>query len=56
MTVFPGEIYPAPKSWAEKSFHKLIYWNVADKGGHLAAWEQLQLFAEEMRAAFKTLR
>ena len=56
VTVFPGEIYPAPKSWAEKSFHKLIYWKVADKGGHFAAWEQPQLFAEEMRAAFKTLR
>lgn len=56
VTVFPGEIYPAPKSWAERSFHKLVYWNVADKGGHFAAWEQPQLFAEEMRAAFRTLR
>jgi pimeloyl-ACP methyl ester carboxylesterase len=56
VTIFPGEIYPAPRAWAEKSFHKLIYWNVVDKGGHFAAWEQPLLFALELRAAFKTLR
>jgi pimeloyl-ACP methyl ester carboxylesterase len=56
VTIFPGEIYPAPKSWAEKSFRKLIYWNVVDKGGHFAAWEQPQLLTEEVRAAFRSLR
>lgn len=56
VTVFPGEIYRAPRSWAEKSFHKLIYWNEVDKGGHFAAWEQPELFAAELRAAFKSLR
>lgn len=56
ITVFPGEIYQAPKSWAEQSYHKLIYFHEVDKGGHFAQWEQPQLFAEEMRAAFKSLR
>jgi pimeloyl-ACP methyl ester carboxylesterase len=56
VTVFPGEIYRAPRSWGEKNFHKLIYWNEVDKGGHFAAWEQPQLFSAELRAAFKSLR
>jgi pimeloyl-ACP methyl ester carboxylesterase len=56
VTVFPGEIYRAPRSWGEKTFHKLIYWNEVDKGGHFAAWEQPDLFAAELRAAFKPLR
>jgi pimeloyl-ACP methyl ester carboxylesterase len=56
ITVFPGEIYRAPKSWAEKAYHKLIYFHVVDKGGHFAAWEQPELFASELRAAFKSLR
>jgi pimeloyl-ACP methyl ester carboxylesterase len=56
ISVFPGEIYRAPKSWAESSYHNLIYYHQADKGGHFAAWEQPQLFAEEIRAAFKPLR
>ncbi|MEZ2442294.1 epoxide hydrolase family protein [Chitinophaga sp. RCC_12] len=56
ITVFPGEIYQAPKSWAEKSYRKLIYFHEVDNGGHFAQWEQPQLFAEEMRAAFKSLR
>jgi pimeloyl-ACP methyl ester carboxylesterase len=56
ITVFPGEIYRTPKSWAERAYHKLIYFNVVDKGGHFAAWEQPELFARELRAAFKTLR
>jgi pimeloyl-ACP methyl ester carboxylesterase len=56
VTVFPGEIYRAPRSWGERSFKKLIYWNEVDKGGHFAAWEQPQLFASEIRAAFRPLR
>jgi pimeloyl-ACP methyl ester carboxylesterase len=56
ITVFPGEIYRAPRSWAERSYRKLIYWNEVDKGGHFAAWEQPELFSVEMRAAFRSLR
>jgi pimeloyl-ACP methyl ester carboxylesterase len=56
VTVFPGEIYRAPRKWAEQSFHKLIYWNEASKGGHFAAWEEPELFSAEMRAAFRSLR
>jgi pimeloyl-ACP methyl ester carboxylesterase len=56
MTVFPGEQYQAPRSWAEKAYPKLIYFNEVDKGGHFAAWEQPQLFSEEVRAAFRSLR
>ncbi|ABR64280.1 alpha/beta fold hydrolase [Sinorhizobium medicae] len=56
ITVFPGEIYRAPKSWAEKAYHNLIYYNKVDKGGHFAAWEEPDLFSSELRAAFKSLR
>jgi pimeloyl-ACP methyl ester carboxylesterase len=56
VSVFPDEIYAAPKNWAEKAYQKLIYFNKLDKGGHFAAWEQPQLFTEELRAAFKSLR
>ncbi len=56
MTVFPGELYQAPRSWAEQAYPKLIYYHRADKGGHFAAWEQPQLFSEELRAAFTALR
>jgi len=56
ITVFPGEIYQAPRSWAERAYHNLIYFNVVDKGGHFAAWEQPALFSQEMRAAFRSLR
>jgi pimeloyl-ACP methyl ester carboxylesterase len=56
VTVFPGEIYQAPKSWTEHSYHKLIYYNKVDKGGHFASWEEPQLFSEELRKAFKSLR
>jgi pimeloyl-ACP methyl ester carboxylesterase len=56
VTVFPGEIYRAPRAWAEQSFHKLIYFNEVDKGGHFAAWEQPELFAAEIQAAFRSLR
>lgn len=56
ITVFPGEIYRAPRSWSERSYHKLIYFHEVDKGGHFAAWEQPQLFSEEIRVAFRSLR
>ena len=54
VSVFPDEIYAAPKSWAERAYPKLIHYNKLDKGGHFAAWEQPQLFVEEMRASFKS--
>jgi pimeloyl-ACP methyl ester carboxylesterase len=56
VTIFPGEIYCAPKSWTEKSYHNLIYFNKVSKGGHFAAWEQPQIFSEEIRNAFRPLR
>jgi pimeloyl-ACP methyl ester carboxylesterase len=56
VTVFPGEIYRAPRSWAERSYHNLSYFHEVNRGGHFAAWEQPQLFAEELRAAFRPLR
>jgi pimeloyl-ACP methyl ester carboxylesterase len=56
ITVFPGEIYRAPRSWAEQAYHNLIYFNEVDKGGHFAAWEEPELFSEEIRAAFRSLR
>jgi len=57
ISVFPDELYQAPRSWAERAYpHNLIYYNRLDKGGHFAAWEQPDLFSAEMRAAFKTLR
>jgi pimeloyl-ACP methyl ester carboxylesterase len=56
VSVFPGEQYHAPRSWTERAYPKLIYYNTLDKGGHFAAWEQPQLFAAEVRAAFKSLR
>jgi pimeloyl-ACP methyl ester carboxylesterase len=56
ITVFPGEIYRAPRSWAESAYHKLIYFNEVDKGGHFAAWEQPELLSAELRAAFRSLR
>ena len=56
VTVFPGEQYQAPRSWAEQAYPNLIYYNQADRGGHFAAWEQPQLFAGELRAAFRSLR
>ena len=55
-TVFPSEIFQAPRSWAEKVYPNLVYFNQVDKGGHFAAWEQPQVFSEEMRAAFRPLR
>jgi pimeloyl-ACP methyl ester carboxylesterase len=56
VTVFPDEYVQAPRSWTEKAYHNLIYFNHAEKGGHFAAWEQPQLLSEELRAAFRTLR
>jgi pimeloyl-ACP methyl ester carboxylesterase len=56
ITVFPGENYQAPRSWAEKAYPKLIYFNEVDRGGHFAAWEQPALFCTELRAAFKPIR
>ncbi len=56
VTVFPGEQYQAPRSWAERAYPNLIYYNKVDKGGHFAAWEQPEILASEMRAAFKPLR
>jgi pimeloyl-ACP methyl ester carboxylesterase len=56
VSAFPNELYQAPRSWTEKAYPKLIYYNRLNKGGHFAAWEQPQLLAEELRAAFKSLR
>ncbi len=56
ITVFPGEIYQAPRSWAERCYHNLIYFNEVDKGGHFAAWEEPLLFAQEVRAGLRPLR
>ncbi|MGJ5176463.1 epoxide hydrolase family protein [Bradyrhizobium oligotrophicum] len=56
VSVFPDEIYAAPRSWAEKAYPKLIHYNRLDKGGHFAAWEQPALFCAEMRTAFRPLR
>jgi pimeloyl-ACP methyl ester carboxylesterase len=55
-TTFPGEIFAAPRSWVEKAYPNLTYFNEVDKGGHFAAWEEPELFAAELRAAFKSLR
>jgi pimeloyl-ACP methyl ester carboxylesterase len=56
VSVFPDELYPAPRSWTEKAYPKLIHYNRLPKGGHFAAWEQPQLFSEEVRAGFRSLR
>jgi pimeloyl-ACP methyl ester carboxylesterase len=56
VSVFPDEIYAAPRSWAVGAYPKLIHYNKLDKGGHFAAWEQPELFTAEMRAAFRSLR
>jgi pimeloyl-ACP methyl ester carboxylesterase len=55
-TTFPGEIFAAPRSWVEKAYPNLTYFNEVDKGGHFAAWEEPELFSEEIRAAFRPLR
>jgi pimeloyl-ACP methyl ester carboxylesterase len=56
VTVFPDELYPAPRSWAEQAYPNLIHFNEVDKGGHFAAWEQPELLSEELRATFRSLR
>jgi len=57
ISVFPDELYQAPRSWAERAYpHNLLYYNRVDRGGHFAAWEQPQLFSEEIRASFRSLR
>jgi pimeloyl-ACP methyl ester carboxylesterase len=55
-TVFPDELFQAPRHWVKHAYHNLVYYNEAPKGGHFAAWEEPELFAEEMRAAFRSLR
>jgi pimeloyl-ACP methyl ester carboxylesterase len=56
VSVFPDEIYQAPRSWTERAYPKLIYYNKLNKGGHFAAWEQPQLFSQEVRAGLRSLR
>jgi pimeloyl-ACP methyl ester carboxylesterase len=56
ITVFPGEVYRAPETWARRAYGNLIYFHEVDKGGHFAAWEQPELFSAELRAAFRPLR
>jgi pimeloyl-ACP methyl ester carboxylesterase len=56
VSVFPGEQYQAPRSWTERAYPNLIYFNEVDKGGHFAAWEEPERFASELRAAFRSLR
>jgi len=56
VSVFPDELYPAPRSWTERAYPKLIHYNKLDKGGHFAAWEQPQAFVEEVRTGFRSLR
>jgi len=55
-SAFPGEIFQAPRSWVQLSYPTLRYYNKPDRGGHFAAWEEPQLFTEELRAAFRSLR
>jgi hypothetical protein len=55
-TTFPDEIFQAPRTWVEKVYPNVTYFNEADKGGHFAAWEQPELFSNEVRAAFRSLR
>jgi pimeloyl-ACP methyl ester carboxylesterase len=56
VSVFPDEIYAAPRTWTERAYPKLIYFNKLEKGGHFAAWEQPQVFSDELRASFRSLR
>jgi hypothetical protein len=56
VSVFPNELYQAPRSWTEKAYPNLIYFNEVDEGNHFAAWQQPDIFTTEMRAAFKSLR
>jgi pimeloyl-ACP methyl ester carboxylesterase len=56
VTTFPEDVYASPETWARRAYKNLIYFNEVDRGGHFAAWEEPQLFTQELRAAFKPLR
>ena len=56
VSVFPDELYAAPRSWVEKAYPKLIHFNRLPKGGHFAAWEQPELLTQELRVGFRSLR
>ena len=56
MSVFPREMYGAPRSWVERAYPNLIYFNEVERGNHFAAWQEPELFTKEVRAAFRTLR
>jgi len=56
VSVFPDEIFQAPRSWAEKAYPKLVHFNEVDAGGHFAAWEQPEIYASELRTGFRSLR
>jgi pimeloyl-ACP methyl ester carboxylesterase len=56
VSAFPDELYQTPRNWAERAYPKLMYYNKLDKGGHFAAWEQPEVFTEELRASFRSLR
>jgi pimeloyl-ACP methyl ester carboxylesterase len=56
VSAFPEELYQAPRSWTEKAYPRLVYYNRLEKGGHFAAWEQPALFTTELRASFRSLR
>lgn len=56
VSVFPEEVYQAPRSWSERAYPNLVHFNALDKGGHFAAWEQPQLFSEEVRTGLRSVR
>ena len=56
VSAFPDEIYAAPRRWAEQAYPNLVHYNRLPKGGHFAAWEQAELFSEELRTGFRSLR
>ena len=56
VSVFPDELFRAPRSWTEQAYPNLVHYNEVDRGGHFAAWEEPELFSDEVRAAFKSLR
>ena len=55
-SIFPKEIIPTPRSWAERRYRNIVYWNELDRGGHFAAFEQPELFVAELRACFALMR
>ncbi|MFG2063015.1 hypothetical protein ACGFIK_16515 [Micromonospora sp. NPDC048871] len=56
VSAFPDELYQAPRSWVERAYPNLVYYHKLDKGGHFAAWERPEVFVEELRAGFRSLR